>query len=687
MNIFADIAILKGVGSKSRANIEKLISGKRVIDLLLHLPNKIIDRAISSDLEIDDPNKPLTIEVTILKHQKSINRLPYKVHCVTESSDEIEINYFNVNPKFITELLPVGSKKIISGKIRIYNNKVQITHPEKIIDPASYQSPLEANYPLTIKLGQNQIQKLIQRASNHLQELPEWIDEEFMQQHNFLSFTQTIKKIHQPGNHNDITHNSKYIRRLAYDEFLSMQLALNIANIQEVKETKEKIWAIRAQEKLLRAKLSYKLTLDQEKAIEEIINDLNSTKIMNRLLQGDVGTGKTIVAAISCLYVIEAGFQAAFMVPTSILAKQQYDFISSIFDDLNIKTALLTGKTTKKERNKILSDINSGEIKLLIGTHALIYEEINFHKLALTIIDEQHRFGVNQRINLINKGQKSNFLLMSATPIPRTLTLSLYGDLALSIIKEKPANRQNIETSIISNSKINDIIAAISRALENNEKIYWICPLVNEIEDSKYISTIERYNEFKRYFGDIVGMVHGQMKQDAKDQELNKFINNQYKILIATTVIEVGVNVTDATIMIIENAESYGLSQLHQLRGRIGRGNLKGKTLLIYDKNNVSKTSLKRLAILRETNDGFEIAEKDLELRGSGEILGTKQSGLPQFKIASLEAHKDLLIQAHKDAKAIIKTDPYLLNNRGMNLRILLEIFNYKEKLQLKNYG
>lgn len=687
MNIFSDISILKGVGYKSKENIVKLISGTRIIDLLLHLPNKIIDRSISNSITNTDPNKPFTVLVTIIKHQKGFKKLPHKVICNSDFYDHIEINYFNSNVKYLMDLLPIGSQKIISGKARIFNNKIQINHPEKIINPDNYSNNYEANYPLTNNLGQNLIQKLILRASNIMDNIPEWQDQELIKQEKFLNFKETINKIHKPANSTPIGHNSNYIRRIAYDEFLSMQIALNIANMNSIEIKTKPIKSKREKEKILRKKLSYSLTKDQEQAVKEIINDLESEKIMNRLLQGDVGTGKTIVAAIACLNIIEAGYQAAFMVPTSILAKQQYEFFVNIFTDLGIKSAIITGKTTKKERAILLEKIKNGDIQLVVGTHALIYEEINFKNLALTVIDEQHRFGVNQRINLIDKGLKSNFLLMSATPIPRTLTLSLYGDLDLSIIKEKPANRQNIETSIIANDKIDELIQRIKHALSKNEKIYWICPLVNESENSNYTSTIERYEQFKKYFGEIVGMVHGQMKQDEKDDELNKFINNQYKILIATTVIEVGVNVTDATIMIIENAESYGLSQLHQLRGRIGRGNLKGKTLLIYDKHKASKTSLKRLAILRETNDGFKIAEKDLEIRGSGEILGTKQSGLPQFKIASLEAHKDLLIKAHKDAKIIINNDPELVKERGKKIRILLEIFNYKEKLKLKNYG
>ena len=585
---------------------------------------------------------------------------------------------------------------------------------------------IEARYSLTAGLHQKKLQNIMEVALGYLKKnsFCEWINEGFLLKEGFLSFRDSLEFLHRPRNVDDISPpskikdfdspsrgeleskkikdsnfysrkelgsvlegelgevtNSLLFRRLAYDELFAMQLSLQVLrqnnNIEDGKEIKNDSLLVN---KLIEY-LPFSLTKGQLSVIEEIQEDFAGSGKMIRLLQGDVGCGKTIVAMVSCLYIIESGYQAAFMAPTSVLAGQLHNFAQEFLQKLDIRIAFVTGSVKGKKRENILKKIKDGEIDLVIGTHALFYDGVEFCKLGLSVIDEQHRFGVEQRGRLTEKSKnpsEANVLLMSATPIPRTLSLTIYGDINISTITEKPAGRKEIITRIMEKKKIPDILEGFKRAIENDEKIYWVCPLVEESEILNFSAAIDRFEIFKEIFGvENIGLVHGKMKEKEKNQALDSFINGETKILVATTVIEVGVNAPDSTIMVIEHAEQFGLAGLHQLRGRVGRGNKQGKCILLYDQNNIKHNSLKRLKILRDSNDGFYIAEKDLQIRGSGDVLGTKQSGLPEFRIANLAEHFDLLQIASKDAKLLLNQDPELMSERGEASKVLLDIFDY----------
>ena len=687
MKILSKINSILGVGPSLNKIISKLVSGDQVSDLLLHLPNSVVNRALTDDYSCLVANQIITTKILVVSHKESYNRSPYVVNAVNSLGCEVNISYFNSRKYSLKALLPEGQAKIISGKATIYKDKLNFINPDRIYDVESFKSYLEPVYPMTKGLFPATYRKIVSKAINMLDCLPEWQDKDVVEKFEFPKFNEALERIHNPKSAEDITHDSNFIRRLAYDEMLAMQLALRVAKVNVTNDDNSSLVAKNIlAEKLLRI-LPFELTKAQTEAVLQIQNDLISKKKMTRLLQGDVGCGKTIVAALAILHVIEAGKQAAFMVPTGVLAKQHESFFNEYFSQLNIETAIITAAVKGKKRKEILRRLENGEIKLLIGTHALIYDAINFKNLALVVIDEQHRFGVEQRLNLVEKGKNTNFLLMTATPIPRTLALSLYGDLDVTTIMQKPEGRKDITTRIISKDRVPEIIMAIKGALQKGEKIYWVCPLIEESELLSLTNLEDRYKEFSLIFPNQVGFVHGKMKQDEKTDILEDFTAGKIKILISTTVIEVGVNVVDATIMVIEHAENFGLAQLHQLRGRVGRGIKAGKCILLYDKGLISKTSLNRLSVMRDSNDGFKIAEEDLKIRGGGEVLGTKQSGLPEFKIASLSAHYDLLKTANQDAKYLLEANNEESKKRLKNAEILLKIFGYEYKFKFKNLG
>ncbi len=675
--------------------LKKLIIGDRIIDLLFHFPYKFIERKIVDSLKDVKAGDYATVLIKIEEHNNPFNRrAPYRVFARNKNNEVIFIDFFRYNIPYLKKILPVGQEKIISGKINIYQDIKQFSHPDLILDVHKFKNYNESIYSLVQGVAQKDIQNIIK---NHLKyidffdQIEEWQDKEFVKKNNFLSFKETITKLHNPSDINDLDVGSSLVKRIAYDEFLAMQVALLLIRNKNDIKIGLKIFNQESLIKKFLALLPFQLTEGQKKSFLEIKSQLNSKKSMNSLLQGDVGSGKTVVAALSVLYVIESGYQASFMVPTAVLAKQQYQFLELYFKELGLKIALITGEIKGKKRKVLEEQIAKGEIDLVVGTHALLYDNINFSNLALTIIDEQHKFGVEQRIKLIEKGKDvQNYLLMSATPIPRSLALSLYGDLSVITMIDKPKKRQEIDTRIISSERVYEVINSLSRVIDK-EKIYWICPLVEESQKLNFSAVEQRFGEFSRVFGkDKVGLVHGKMKDKDKNQALDDFKQGKYRILIATTVIEVGVDVKDATIMVIEHSNRFGLAQLHQLRGRVGRGELAGKCILIYDKNdeleqNLSQNSYDRLKIMKETNDGFRIAEQDLKIRGGGEILGTKQSGLPEWKIANLKDHLDLLKISYQDAQLILNKDPNLDSTRGMAIKILLKIFNYDKKLQLIN--
>ncbi len=680
--LFASIESLKGVGAKYSKLINKLC-GEKIIDILFHLPINIVDRTYNEPLINAKDGKIWTGVVTITEHiPPQTKKHPYRIYC-TDGTAELVLVFFKVYTDSIEKNYPLGGKRAISGKLEYFNGMWQMSHPDYSVlaEMLPQIMRLEPVYPLTAGVTNKMVCRLVENGLKNVPALPEWLSSDSLGDLEYIDFKSALNRVHHPKNPADLLPSSTARRRLAYDEILSNQLALALIR-QKVREKNGRSF-IGTGELYKKAieNLPFKLTSAQETALAEIAKDQNSSHKMLRLLQGDVGSGKTVVAFLSMLKVIEEGAQAALMAPTEILAKQHYETISSLSKNLGITIGLLTGKLKAKEKKEIYEKLQSGEINILIGTHALFTEGVTFKDLGYAVIDEQHRFGVNQRLSLSSKGTMSDVLVMTATPIPRSLLLTAYGDMDYTKIGELPAGRKPCVTAVINVQKMPDIIAALQRKLAEGGRAYWVCPLVEESEKSDLAAATERSEMLKQYFGDVVGLVHGKMKEAEKDAVMEQFKKGEKKLLVATTVIEVGVNVPEATVMIIEHAERFGLSQLHQLRGRIKRGYEAGTCVLLYSYP-ISSVARERLNIMKQTEDGFYIAEKDLELRGGGEILGTRQSGFTQFKLADMSVHQDLLIKARDDVHNILKQDQSLTTPRGQALRILLYLFEQNEAVK-----
>lgn len=683
--LFRDLTSLPGVGAKTVTYLQKLANGNRIKDLLYHKPIAVVDRRNMPAIMQMQDGEIVTSLVKIEQHlspaKPKDKSSPFKVRCYN-SSGFLTLTFFHAYPDAIAKMLPIGSVKAVSGKVERYGGEVQIVHPDYIVAESEIKSiqKLEAQYPLTAGVSQKFLNKTINNSIKAIPILPEWLDSEFIKKHGFYTWHESIKRMHLPESENDLDADNPIIRRLAYDELLANQLSLKIAKhfLNTPKGVATKGNGI-LRKKLL-SLLPFELTEGQKNVIREINADQESDKRMVRLLQGDVGSGKTIVSLMAVLNAVEAGMQGAIMAPTEILAGQHYKFIAEISEQLGLKTALLSGALKGKKRDEVLEQIKNGEINIIIGTHAMFQNDVSFNNLGIAVIDEQHRFGVKQRMQLAEKGENVDILLMSATPIPRTLVMTMYGDMDCSNLNEKPAGRKEIDTRVMPLSKTDDVIDAIGRTIEKGNKVYWICPLVEESEKIDLAAAEDRYAELKRIFGDKVGLVHGKMKADERAKTMLDFRDGHISILVATTVIEVGVDVKDATVIIIEHAERFGLAQLHQLRGRVGRNDKASSCILLYQR--LSNIAKERLKAMRESNDGFFLAEEDLRLRGGGEILGTKQSGWPEYKIADMTAHSDLLKIAANDAKLIMANDPSLKSQRGLNLRNLLYLFEYDEQIK-----
>ena len=685
--LFAPLETLAGVEGRRKSLFQRLI-GTRVVDALLHLPANVIQyRPIHSIFEAE-AGENIIIEVDVLSHDPSPFRTkPYKINC-TDGKNKIEIVYFNAIKPYLLKLYPMGARKIIIGKIDRYLSKATIAHPDAVVDPANSQHLIthEVIYPLTTGVTNKCVQRAVNQALSRLPDFPDWLDETTRHHHGWPKWREAILTAHLPKSTADLSLQSKFRQRLAFDEFLSHQLGLQLAR-QYNKRAQPGIAQPgdgRLVQRLLEA-LPFELTESQQQVIGEIFADMAAPHPMSRLIQGDVGSGKTVVALLAMLKAVESGNQAAILAPTDILARQHAETIMDIAEKIGVKAGVLTGREKGKTRVKILDQLSSGEIDLVIGTHALIQSTVDFKKLGLAVIDEQHRFGVEQRIQLSSKGYNTDVLAMTATPIPRTLQLANYGDMDVSIIGQKPAGRLPVQTKVISQNRLDEVIAGIQRLLEEGAKIFWVCPLVKESEALDLSAAEDRFGYLAAIFGDRVGLVHGQMKPQEKDTVMERFINQSVDILIATTVIEVGVNVPAATIMIIEHAERFGLAQLHQLRGRIGRGEKQGTCILMYGKQ-MSQVGKKRLEVMRKTSDGFKIAEADLKLRGSGDVLGTRQSGMPGFKIADFieypELCAELLSLANKQARRICADNPLLQGPQGEALALLLRIFGRDDAIR-----
>lgn len=686
--LFRALTTLPGIGPRNGKYLEKLVGGPRVMDLLWHAPIDIIDRRYAP-LVKDAPNGRIaTLTVQVTGHQPSARRnLPYRVQCKDESG-QLTLVFFHANKAWLEKQLPIGATVIVSGKIEYYQGNPQIVHPDAIgteEDRAAIET-VEPIYPLTSGITNKAVRKAMQGALGFVPKLPEWLDPAYQKQNKWTDWHKAIEMLHNPPGNNGLDPAHPARQRLAYDEFLAGQLALSLVRH---KEQRKKGRSFKGNNKLregLINALPFTLTGAQQRSLSEIYADMESDLAMMRLLQGDVGSGKTIVAALAMLAAVECSVQAAIMAPTEILARQHAENLAPLLDKLGVTHVTLTGRDKGKTREAILQQIENGSAQIIIGTHALFQESVAFHDLGLAVVDEQHRFGVHQRIQLSSKSKGTDVLVMTATPIPRTLTLTSYGDMDVSRLDEKPPGRKPIDTRLIPNEKLDDMIDGLARQIAKGERIYWVCPLVEESEFVQVAAAQERYEILQARFGERVGLIHGRMKATEKDEVMQKFIAGNLDILVATTVIEVGVNVPEATIIVIEHAERFGLAQLHQLRGRVGRGSDKSYCFLVYD-GPLSETAKERLSVMRDTEDGFIIAEKDLQLRGAGEILGTRQSGIPEFKIAQLAAHAELLQAARDDARLIIDKDPDLETERGKSLRTLLYLFEMDQAIKYLRSG
>ncbi|MDC3022545.1 ATP-dependent DNA helicase RecG [Candidatus Pelagibacter sp.] len=647
--LLSDLSALKGVGVKT-TNLLRRKKINTIFDLLWKLPKSYTDRSLSSkikDLKIDEVQT-----ITIIPQKYSFPRvrnLPNRVLCKDETG-EIDCVFFNSYEGYIKKILPIGKEVTISGKIKYFRNKYQLTNPKYISEDSSIIKQKHNSYSLTEGISEKVYNKIILQIIQNLPEIDEWHSKNILKKFNYIGWNDSIKKLHRPENIGKFKEN--FYQRLAFDEIFSTFLVNSEIRkkIKKIKKTKKK-FNIKKQNQIL-SKLDFSLTNDQNKTLNEINKDLCSDKKMFRLLQGDVGSGKTIVSLLSAYNTINSDFQVAVMAPTEILARQHFMLAKKIFPK-NIKIELLSGKSSYTDKKNILDKLIKKEIDIIFGTHALFQKKVEFKRLGLIIIDEQHKFGVNQRKKLSDKaGKDCDVLLMTATPIPRTLTMTIYGDMDLSIIREKPNIRKPVKTYSKLDSKIKDVINFVKKEIQFGNQIFWVCPLIEESKKIDHTSAVKKSEYLKKIFPNEVYLLHGKTTIDEKEKILNKFVKNEFKILVSTTIIEVGIDFPNANVIVIENANKFGLSQLHQLRGRVGRG-YKQSTCILMFKSNLTDNAKKRINIFKDSNDGFKISEEDMKLRGFGDILGFKQSGIKNFKLADPIHNHELFILAENEIKRI----------------------------------
>jgi len=673
--LFAPVTSLPGVGPRIGKLIEQL-AGPRVVDLCWHLPSGLVDRRYSPALAEAPEGAIVTVTVTVDRHEKPRTpRLPYRVRC-HDATGALTLVFFNAKADWLEKTLPIGQTRVVSGRVERYQGELQMTHPDHVVPEAEADQVrrVEPIYPLTAGLTPRLLAKAIRAAVERAPELPEWIDPDYLKRQGWTGWRSSLAAAHNPAELVELEPTTRARQRLAYDELLASQLALALVRARQRKLVGRRLKGDGAIRSRIAQALPFALTASQKTAVKEIEADMAGPSPMLRLLQGDVGSGKTVVALMAMAIAVEAGAQAALLAPTEILARQHLATIAPLAEAAGLRVGLLTGRDRAKAKAETLAGLADGSIPIVVGTHALVQEDVEFRDLGLAVIDEQHRFGVHQRLLLAEKGKGADVLVMTATPIPRTLMLTAYGDLDVSRLTEKPAGRQPIDTRAVPLERIEEVVAAVGRAIADGARAYWICPLVEESEAVDLANAEARFADLAQRLPVRVGLVHGQQKAAERDAAMTAFSRGDLDILVATTVVEVGVDVPAATIMVIEHAERFGLAQLHQLRGRIGRGAKRSTCLLLYQAP-LGETAKSRLKILRETDDGFRIAEEDLRLRGAGELLGTRQSGLPDFRLANIAQHGELLAAARDDARLILERDPELAAARGQALRVLLYLF------------
>lgn len=687
-SLYSPITTLKGVGPRVAPLLER-VAGPIVRDVLWLKPHSVVRRTTGTLADAID-GQVMTFDVVINDFQRPrTNAQPWRVR-VADETGFLTLAFFGGFGGQLEQRHPVGARRLVSGRVEETKFGRQMVHPDYMVDPTKAEEipEVEAIYPATEGLPPRRVRGFALEALAHAPDLPEWQDPAFVARERFPTWREALVRMHHPESDADLSPLSVHRRRLAYDELLAHQLAMAQRKAARRREPAPTIPTGELARKV-RADLPFALTGAQERALADVHADFQAGERMSRLIQGDVGSGKTVVAMLAMADVAEAGGQSALMAPTEILARQHIKTITPLAERAGLRVAILTGREKGKERREILERLEAGEIHFLVGTHALIQDDVIFRALALAVVDEQHRFGVRERLALTSKGDAVDVLVLSATPIPRTLVLTYFGDMDVSELREKPAGRQPIDTRTVPAGRLDDVIDAVGRALKAGKLVYWICPLVeeSEAEGTEHLTNAtERFDTLQQRFGDRVGLVHGQMKGTEKDRVMAQFAAHEIKLLVATTVVEVGVDVPAASIMVIENAERFGLAQLHQLRGRIGRGSEASTCLLLY-KEPLGEMSAARLKVIRETTDGFRIAEEDLKLRGEGDVLGTRQSGLPGFRVARIETHGELLQAARDDAGLVLARDPDLQTERGQALRTLLYLFSRDEAVRLLRAG
>jgi ATP-dependent DNA helicase RecG len=685
--LYAALDTLEGIGPKTAKALEPL-GIEKPKDFLFLLPHSGVDRSRKPSIRAVEAPATVTVEVEVGLHfPPRLKGKPYRIS-VQDAETEFQLVFFHARAEYLRELLPTGQRRIVSGKIELFDGVGQMVHPDHVLRPeeAAALPTFEPVYPLTAGVTQKQIAKGVAGSLARTPDLAEWIDGPLKARENWPDWRAALAAAHAPEGLADLMAEAPARARLAYDELFAHQLTLSLARASLRRgKGRSSVGDGRLQRKVLQS-LPYQPTGAQVRAVAEIARDLESPLRMNRLLQGDVGSGKTLVAFQALLIAVEAGGQGVMMAPTEILARQHFDGLAPLAESAGVRLVMLSGRDKGAERAAKLGDLASGAIDILVGTHAVFQKDVQFHDLRLAVVDEQHRFGVAQRMEHGAKGQAADVLVMTATPIPRSLALASYGDMDVSVLDEKPAGRKPIRTALISDARMEEVVGHLTKAVAEGRQAYWVCPLVEDSEVVDYASAEARFATLRAALGDVVGLVHGQMPPAEKDAAMARFVAGETKVLVATTVIEVGVNVPNASIMVIERAEVFGLAQLHQLRGRVGRGSAESTCLLLYQAP-LGASGERRLKVIRDTEDGFRISEEDLLMRGAGDLIGTAQSGLPRFRIADLERQAGLMAVAQSDARRLLAEDPALESPRGRAARVLLWLLDQDRAIRLLTVG